>query len=422
MNSFTLTKLKKFFIRNFSFLIAILLIYHIVLALPQRLKILYSQSILIHKNLCILIGFILVFLCNTCYKKKPFIEQTVTSKDRTKVREYLKKYGYNSISYLALEKDKKYFFSKNVDGAVAYVVSSGVVVCAGDPICDEKDAFQLLSEFISYCKENELRICFCQISEKFMNEFNKLGFGFIKYGEEAMFDLQTYTTSGKKAAKIRQAINNANRLGIEVFEYKPLENKDVNIEREILEVSNEWLSFKKSGELSFMLGSISLDNPMDRRYFIAVDSNKKILGFVVFVPFLGGKGYYADVTRRRKDAPIGVMEKIVINAFNEMKNEGVRWGSLGVAPLANVRGNKQKMQIISLVLEFIYKNVNHFYGFKSLHQYKKKYGPTMWESRFLAYYPRIFTPKIAYSIIKVKNPSGLKGFLISQIRLIYNKS
>lgn len=225
-----------------------------------------------------------------------------------------------------------------------------------------------------------------------------------------MFDLETYTTRGKKAAKIRQAINNADRLEVEVFEYKPLENKDTTIENEILEVSNEWLSFKKSGELSFMLGSISLDKPMDRRYFIAVDSDKKILGFVVFVPFLGGKGYYADVTRRRKDAPIGVMEKITINAFNEMKTEGVKWGSLGVAPLANVREDKQKIQITSFILEFIYKNINNFYGFKSLHQYKKKYAPTMWESRFLVYYPKIFTPKIAYSIIKVKNPGGVKDF------------
>ncbi|WP_248482909.1 bifunctional lysylphosphatidylglycerol flippase/synthetase MprF [Tepidibacter aestuarii] len=369
-----------------------------------------------HKNLYILSGLILISLCNKYYKKKTFTEQIVSSEDRTKVRRYLKKYGYNSISYLALEKDKKYFFSKNIDGAVIYVISSGVAVCSGDPICDEDDAVQLLSEFISYCKEKEFRICFCQISGKFINEFNKLGFGFIKYGEEAMFDLETYTTCGKKAAKIRQAINNANRLGVEIFEYKPLENKDTTIEKEILEVSNEWLSFKKSGELSFMLGSISLDNPMDRRYFIAVDSDKKILGFVVFVPFLGGKGYYADVTRRRADAPIGVMEKIMINAFNEMKNEGVKWGSLGVAPLANVREDKEKIQISLFIMEFIYKNINNFYGFKSLHQYKKKYGPTRWESRFLAYYPKIFTPKIAYSIIKVKNPNGFKDLIINQIK------
>ncbi|WP_099191260.1 bifunctional lysylphosphatidylglycerol flippase/synthetase MprF [Tepidibacter mesophilus] len=417
MNSYNLTsKFKKIFIKNPIFFILLLGISNIILVLPQNIKILHFKSILIHKNLYILNGFLLIFLFHKNYKKKPCIDEIVLSKDRTRVRGYLQKYGYNSISYLALEKDKRYFFSENIEGAIAYVISSGVAVCAGDPICYEDDAEDFISEFISYCKEKQLRICFCQVSEKFTNEFNELGFGFIKYGEEAIFDLQTYTTSGKKASKIRQAINNANRLGVEVFEYKPLENKDVIIEKEILEVSNEWLSFKKSGELSFMLGSISLDKPMDRRYFIAVDSHKKILGFVVFVPFLGGEGYYADVTRRKKDAPIGVMEKIMINAFNEMKTEGVKWGSLGVAPLANIREDKQKIRISLLAFEFIYKNVNNFYGFKSLHQYKKKYGPTMWEPRFLAYYPRTFTPKMAYSMIKVKNPGGVKDFLINQIK------
>lgn len=417
MNSYNLTsKFKKTFIKNSIFVIVLLGILNIGLLLSKNIKILHFQSILNNKNLYILSGLILVSLCNRYYKKNNFTQQIVSNEDRAKVREYIKKYGYNPVSYLSLEKDKEYFFSKNIEGAVAYVISSGVAVCSGDPICDEEDVIQLLSEFISYCKEKELRICFCQTSSKFMNEFSRLGFGFIKYGEEAMFDLETYTTRGKKAAKTRQAINNANRLGVEVFEYKPLRNKDISIEKEILEVSNEWLSFKKSGELSFMLGSISLDQPMDRKYFIAVDADKKILGFVVFVPFLDGRGYYADVTRRRKDAPIGVMEKIIINAFDKMKTEGVKWGSLGVAPLANVREDKQKIQITSFVLEFIYKNINNFYGFKSLHQYKKKYGPTTWESRFLVYYPKIFTPKIAYSIVKVKNPGGIKDFLINQIK------
>ncbi|MDK2919570.1 MAG: phosphatidylglycerol lysyltransferase [Candidatus Petromonas sp.] len=157
-----------------------------------------------------------------------------------------------------------------------------------------------------------------------------------------------------------------------------------------MEVSQEWLSFKKSGELSFMLGIIALDNPMDRRYFVAVDSENTVQGFVVFVPFQGGNGFYADVTRRRKNTPMGVMEKIIITVFETMKSEGVKWGSLGLAPLANVRESEQCKPIIGLVLEFIYEHLNNFYGFKTLHQYKKKYGPTLWESRFLAYYPAVF--------------------------------
>ena len=52
----------------------------------------------------------------------------------------------------------------------------------------------------------------------------------------------------------------------------------------------------------------------------------KMLGFIVFSPYAGGEGYLADITRRRNNAPIGVMEKITIEAFNKMKLEGGKVG------------------------------------------------------------------------------------------------
>lgn len=352
---------------------------------------------------------------------KPLIYQPIITKlDRDRVRNYLNQYGDNPISYVAIEEDKRYFFSSAVEGAIAYVIASGVAVCAGDPVCKEEDAPILLGEFETFCRRNDLDICFCQVTDRFLPVMKLLGFGILKYGEEAMFQLQSYSVAGGKAAKVRQAINNANRENIEVYEYKPLVAKDKELESSIMEVSREWLSIKKSSELSFMLGSVGLDNPMDRRYFVAIDNNHEVQGFVVFTPFMKQTGYYADVTRRRKNAPIGVMEKIIITAFDVMKAEGLQWGSLGLAPLANISETEGKKPLINTMLEYIYENLNNFYGFKTLHQYKKKYNPTSWEPRYLAYYPKALTPKIAYSIIKAQNPKGVSDFILTQVKQIFN--
>ncbi|MDK2919569.1 MAG: phosphatidylglycerol lysyltransferase [Candidatus Petromonas sp.] len=113
-----------------------------------------------------------------------------------------------------------------MEGVIAYTVTAGVAVCAGDPICKEEDVVILLSEFTTFCRQNGLDICFCQTTEKLLNNFKSMGFGITKYGEEAMFDLDIYNISGKKAAKVRQAINKANKIGIEVFEYKPLKKRE----------------------------------------------------------------------------------------------------------------------------------------------------------------------------------------------------
>ena len=299
---------------------------------------------------------------------------------------------------------------------IAYVIASGVAVCAGDPICSDENMPVFIVEFIIYCKQNELDICLIQTLEKHIPLYTQLGFGNTKYGEEAMFNLETYNLAGGKAAKIRNAINHASALGIVVSEYTPLESRDRSVENQIHEVSKEWLTSKKSSELSFMLGSISLDNPLDRRYFTAYDNSNNLLGFIVFTPFCGGRGYMADVTRRRNKAPIGVMEMIVIKAFDKMKSEGVLFGSLGLAPLVN---SGDDGGLVGKTLKFVYENLNNLYGFKALHHYKKKYGPSSWDTRYLVYYPKLFTPKIAYSIIKSQNPKGVSDYILIQLKSIF---
>ena len=76
-------------------------------------------------------------------------------------------------------------------------------------------------------------------------------------------------------------------------------------------------------------GYLGLDNPMDRRYFYAVDESGRMAAYIVFVPFLGKNGYMADMTRHGKKAPGGVMELIMYEAFQVFKEEGVEYAAWG---------------------------------------------------------------------------------------------
>lgn len=353
------------------------------------------------------------FLASLFFILKPLIyEPIVSNRDRERVRDLLAKYCRNPISYVDVENDKRYFFGTAVEGFVAYVTAGRVVVCAGDPVCAKKDMTMLVSEFMAFCRENDFSICFCQTTASCLDCFRSLGYGVAKYGEEAMFDLSSYTIRGRAAGKIRQNINRADREGVSVFEYKPLESRSREVEDGISAVSKDWLAGKKSGELSFLLGSVGLENPLDRRYFVARDRFGTVCAFIVFVPFLGG--YYTDVTRRRRDAPQGVMEKIVVTAFSVMRAEGAKWGSIGLAPLSGLTEGVQTP--VSALLHYVFEHMNGFYGFKALYQYKKKYAPTMWEPRYMAYYPAIFTPAVAYAIVRVQNSGGVKDFLVNRAR------
>lgn len=39
--------------------------------------------------------------------------------------------------------------------------------------------------------------------------------------------------------------------------------------------------------LQFTMGTVGLEDPMDKRYFYALNSDGKMVAFIVFVPFLG---------------------------------------------------------------------------------------------------------------------------------------
>lgn len=374
----------------------------------------YADSLISLNWICIVFSVFMVL--------KPFVFNSISDiKDKERVRSLVLSYGQNTISYLAVENDKKYFFSNTVDGVVAYTLVSDVAVCCGDIICNAEDALLFLSEFITFCKQNVWDIVMLNVTDKFLPLYKAAGFGCVKYGEDAMFRLSEYNLAGGRVAKVRTAINHANKVGIKVCEYKPLEGRDIVIEKEIADVSRLWLKGKKNREMAFMLGGLALENPMDRRYFIARDTEGKMQGFIVFLPFQSGKAYLADVTRRMPDAPQGVLEKILYDAFMIMKDEGVEWVSLGLSPLANMHKDDHKV-IVAKLFEFVYEHLNNMYGFKALHHAKEKYAPTEWQTRYMVYYPPIFSPRMAYSIVKAQNPNGISEFLFSQLKQQMKKS
>jgi phosphatidylglycerol lysyltransferase len=129
----------------------------------------------------------------------------------------------------------------------------------------------------------------------------------------------------------------------------------------------------------------------------------------------------ADVTRRLPDAPQGVLEILIYEAFMIMRDEGVEWGSMGLSPLANVRDEDHKM-IISRLFEFVYENLNRMYGFKALHHSKEKYAPTEWQNKYIAYHPTLFSPKMAYAIVKSQNPKGIPELLQAQLKKQLDKN
>lgn len=353
-------------------------------------------------------------LASVLYAVRPWLEAPSDGRDIQHARTLLHLYGKNPCSYLTLEEDKTLYFGKSVDGVIPYGTVDDTVIVNGDPICADENFGTLLAEFREFCQKSAYKLFFLGLTDDYLEEYKKQGFGIVKAGEEARFKLADYEISGKKGAKMRMNINHATRAGITIKEYRIGEQRDPEIEAGLTRVSDEWLSEKKSGLLTFTMGTVGLDNPMDRRYFYAQTEAGKIVAFVVFVPFMAGNGYMADVTRHGNDAPGGVMETIIYQAFQAFKEEGIEYGSLGVAPLTGL--DEKSANPIEKLLRFIYDNLNACYGFRDLYRAKEKYSPTEWVPSYYAYLPKVPTPDMFYAVVKIQNPQGVMDYVRSFLK------
>ena len=99
-----------------------------------------------------------------------------------------------------------------------------------------------------------------------------------------------------------------------------------------------------------------------------------------------------------------------------LKEDRVKEVSLGLAPLADIQScNNIQSIIIHRFFKFIYKHMNSFYGFKALYDYKKKYNPSAWESRFIAFSAEASILSIGYAMIKAKHPQGIRRLLLDRL-------
>ena len=303
-----------------------------------------------------------------------------------------------------------------MDGVIPYGIVGDTIVVNGDPICAPADFPALLREFRDFCVRSAHNIFFLSVTDMFLDEYRRQGFGTAKCGEEARFKLSEYSIAGKKGAKMRMNINHAMKAGIVVKEYRPQEKRDPEIEKNFNRITDEWLQEKKSGLLTFTMGTPSFDQPFDRRYFYAVNAEGEMEGYIVYVPFLHGTGYMADVTRRAKDAPGGIMEKIMYDAFQVFLSEGCEWASLGNAPLAGLSEEESaepalQQNGVEKMLRFVYEKLNSCYGFKDLYRAKEKYNPYEWLPEYYVFLPKIPTPQMFYAIVRIQNPGGLGSYV-----------
>ncbi len=332
----------------------------------------------------------------------------------------LRRFGHQSQSYHILGEDMSFFFSPSgISGVIAYVVHAKVAMGAGDPVCEISDVPTFVDEFHSYCRSQGWRCCFQAVTGRCHDALLDLNFGAIKIGEEPIFDLRNISWAGGQFRGLRRDIRRAQKRGLSVVEYCPLVERKSVWETQMEELSATWEKFKGSGEFAFLLGGPSLPDPGERKYFLAVHDDQ-VEAFMVCTPIYARNGIYFDLMRRKERPLSGTSQLLISESFRLLGEQGYEMATLGTAPLSNQHVEDPTHSfIIKRALDLAYGQMGPFHRYKPIYEFKKQFGPTWWENRYLAYGPPGFNPIILYTLLKAYDPSGITGKLSRQIQHVW---
>jgi phosphatidylglycerol lysyltransferase len=339
------------------------------------------------------------------------LRRRVREEDREKARRLVDQYGKDSFNPYAMLVDKSYFFTADGRAVVPYALSRNMAVVLADPIGPPAQRARAISEFALFCRHQDWEPVFYQVSDELSHYYEQAGFSLFKIGEEARLQADQFVLKGRDYQNLRTACNTARKLNLSFRWYDAAAGVDETLERRLAELSQQWLKGKTTREMTFDMGSFSLDDI--RRYgaAIALDSDARPLAFATWRPFAQGTGRSLDLMR---SLPKGrnVMDFVLVESILHFRTQGTNDISLGNAPLANVKTGNSQVKAEDTAVQFLFENLNRIYGYKSLFEFKRKYRP-QWQGRYVAYRRGAHLPLVGLALVRVHAPGGIWKFFTS---------
>ena len=321
----------------------------------------------------------------------------------------VREHGAHSLAALAAQEDKHHLVVAGGRGLVAYAVRGHVAFAAGDPLCAESDLEPATREWLEHCRRNGWTPCVYEAAETRLPLYRRLGLRALKMAEEAIVDLGSFSLAGGPRAALRSMVHKVERLGLSVRRYDRAGAPEPALDRQLAEISEEWLAGKRLGEMGFSVGRFSLESLDQALVFVCCDG-PRVVAFTSWRPYRNGRAALLDLMRRRRDAPSGAMDLLVVRSLEAMRAAGLEEASLANAPLANVDGPQGPLGRAWAALS---SGLSSAYGYRDLFRFKKKFAPR-WEGRYLVFPSGRALPRVAYALLGVHGSGGLRRLVLGR--------
>ena len=322
---------------------------------------------------------------------------TLSPADRDDALSILERSGHSSMDYFKVYPDKQLFFNESKDSFLAFSESKHYAVVMEDPVAPGAGkAFQLIQDFEDYCSRYGLRTFYYRVPEESLPAYQSLKKKSLLLGQEAIVDLNTFSTEGSRKRAIRNAIHKIEDAGYRFNAYhEPLKD---GLIQQLKSVSDDWLHHGGHEEAGFSQGVFNAAELKKCTVLTVENKESRILAFLNIIPsYKTGEGTY-DLVRQSSDAPNGALDYLIVKMIEFFKDNDYKTLNMGLAPMAGMQGDNLNEQ----ALQFYRDHFKQASRFRGLFDHKNKFEPR-WENRYLVYdqvYDLIRFPQVLNAVSK----------------------
>jgi lysylphosphatidylglycerol synthetase-like protein (DUF2156 family) len=306
---------------------------------------------------------------------RPFAERArQLPDDRRRAERLVREHGTDSLAYFSLRQDRSLFFSPSGGSFLAYRVIGATAIVGGDPVGDPAERHELVAEFRRVAHAKGWRVAIAGASVEALRDYAELGFKSLYLGDEAYVEPERFSLEGRPIRKVRQSVTRLERAGYRCELYQPDEIPE-ELRCELRSVSAEWRG--RWPERGFAMAMDALFAYPDTLVAIALGPDGRVGGFLQLVPAPAGSSYSLASMRRRRDAPNGLMEFLIVETVAWARGRGVAEVSLNFSVFAEyLRGDG--------ILRTVLVRLDRLFQLERLHSFNRKFFPG-WRRRYFCF-------------------------------------
>jgi lysylphosphatidylglycerol synthetase-like protein (DUF2156 family) len=286
-----------------------------------------------------------------------------------------------AVSHMQAASDDQGRVLKLPSGAtVAFSDSLLVSVAKGDPLGPRYAQDRAIQEFVDFCRERGRVPCVFQATPQLANAYRDAGMSLIKFGEEAIVDIDSFDIRSPRRANVRHELARARRAGLRSI-VLPADELDSDILCQMYELSEEWRK-GRARELGFSLRRFRDLPGSDQYVSVVVDENDAVQAFTSWCRM--SDGLALDLIRRRLDSAAGAVDLSIMEMLEVARGGGMSRLTLGSVPTRDrtddfrVRGTGRWLR------DRLHHRCIGGYRYRGLASFKDKFA-TSWETRLIAY-------------------------------------